>query len=77
MSTAHFVLRALPVVVRFDCAHDLSTLGSSVAMDIMRTHPGVIIGAVRQEHPFFVPPDQFLVQIRQRRSARQSARMAS
>jgi hypothetical protein len=77
MSTAHFVLRAPPVVVRFDCAHDLSTLGSSVAMDIRRTHPVVIMGGVRQEHPFFVPPDQLLLQIRQRRSARQSARMAS
>ncbi len=78
MSTAHFVLRALPVVVRFDCAHDLSTLGSSVAMDIMRTHPVVSIGGVLQEHPFFVPADQFLlVEIRERRSAHQSARMAS
>jgi hypothetical protein len=29
-------------------------------MDIMRTHPMVIIGAVVQENPFFVPPDQLL-----------------
>jgi hypothetical protein len=77
MSTAHSLLRAPPVVVSFDCAYDLSALGSSVAMDSMRTHPVVSIGGVLQEHPFFVPADQFLLEIRERRSAHQSARMAS
>jgi hypothetical protein len=28
-----------------------------------------------QENPFFVPPDQLLLEIRERRSARESARM--
>src|SRR6201993_208615 len=50
------------------CAYDLSKFGSSVAMDIMRTHPVVIIGGVLQENPFFVPPDQFLLEIRERRA---------
>src|SRR6266404_1414354 len=59
------------------CAYDLSKFGSSVAMDIMRTHPAVIIGGVLQENPFFVPPDQFLLEIRERRSVRKSARLAS
>jgi len=59
------------------CAYDLSRFGSSVAMDVMRTHPMVIIGGVLQENPFFVPPDQFLLEIRERRSGRQSASMAS
>ena len=59
------------------CTYDLSRFGSSVAMDIMRTHPVVIIGGVLQENPFFVPPDQFLLEIRERRSVRKSARMAS
>ena len=27
-------------------------------MDIMRTHPMVIIGGILQENPFFVPPDR-------------------
>ena len=27
-------------------------------MDIMRTHPMVIIGGILQENPFFVPPDE-------------------
>jgi MEDS: MEthanogen/methylotroph, DcmR Sensory domain len=56
------------------CAYDLSkTFSSSVVMDIMRTHPVVLIGGVLQENPFFVPPDQFLLEIRERRLARQSS----
>lgn len=36
-------------------------------MDIMRTHPMVIIGGTLQENPFFVPPDVFLEELRARR----------
>lgn len=35
-------------------------------MDIMRTHPMVITGGVLRQNPFFVPPDQFLAELRQR-----------
>jgi MEDS: MEthanogen/methylotroph, DcmR Sensory domain len=59
------------------CAYDLSKCGASAAMDIMRTHPAVIIGGVLQENPFFVPPDQFLVEIRERRLAGERAGLAS
>jgi len=58
------------------CTYDLVKFSSSMAMDIMRTHPAVIIGGVLQENPFFVPPDEFLLEIRERRSVRTSARMA-
>jgi hypothetical protein len=54
------------------CTYDLSKFGASVVMDLMRTHPVVIIGGVMQENPFFVPPDQFLLELRERR---RSARM--
>jgi hypothetical protein len=37
-------------------------------MDALRTHPVVIIAGLLQENPFFVPPDQFLLEIRERRS---------
>ena len=54
------------------CTYDLSKFSASIVMDVMRTHPVVIIGEVLQENPFFVPPDQFLLEIRERRrSARQ------
>lgn len=53
------------------CTYDLSKFSASMTMDILRTHPVVIIGGVLQENPFFVPPDQFLQEIREgRRSAR-------
>lgn len=35
-------------------------------MDILRTHPMVIIGGILQENPFFVPPGDMLQEIRQR-----------
>jgi hypothetical protein len=37
-------------------------------MDIMRTHPAVIIGGILQENPYFVPPDEMLREIRERES---------
>src|SRR5580704_9523658 len=50
------------------CNYDLSKVGASVAIDIMRTHPLVIIGGLLRENPFFVPPDQYLEEMRQRRA---------
>ena len=58
------------VLAKFDdpvvCNYDLSKVGANVAMDIMRTHPLVIIGGLLRENPFFVPPEQFLLEIRER-----------
>jgi MEDS: MEthanogen/methylotroph, DcmR Sensory domain len=48
------------------CAYDLSRFSANVAIDVMRTHPMVIIGGVLQENPFYVPPDQFLLELRER-----------
>ncbi|MGH3853850.1 MAG: MEDS domain-containing protein [Pseudonocardiaceae bacterium] len=55
------------------CAYDLTKFGASVVMDALRTHPVVIIGGLLQENPFFVPPDQLLLEIRERRAVRKSA----
>lgn len=35
-------------------------------MDILRTHPMVIIGNTLQQNPFYVPPDQMLRELRER-----------
>jgi hypothetical protein len=59
------------------CTYDLSRFGATVAFDVMRTHPAVIIGGVLQENPFFVPPDRFLLELRERRLARTSASMTT
>ena len=58
------------------CAYDLTKFGASVVMDALRTHPLVIIGGLLQQNPFFVPPDQLLLEIRERRSARESTSTA-
>jgi hypothetical protein len=55
------------------CNYDSSKFSASVAMDIMRTHPLVIIGELLRENPFFVPPEQFLDEMRERRSNRKTA----
>ena len=59
------------VVPKYDdpviCTYDLSNFSAGIVMDMMRTHPVVIIGEVLQENPFFVPPDQFLLELRERR----------
>ena len=33
----------------------------------MRTHPMLIIGGILHENPFFVPPEEFLQELRTRR----------
>jgi len=52
------------------CNYDSSKFGASVALDILRTHPLVIIGGLLRENPFFVPPEQFLDEMRERRAPR-------
>jgi MEDS: MEthanogen/methylotroph, DcmR Sensory domain len=52
------------------CTYDLTNFRASLVMDMLRVHPVVIVGGVLQENPFFVPPDQFLVELRERKSAR-------
>jgi MEDS: MEthanogen/methylotroph, DcmR Sensory domain len=55
------------------CAYDLTKFGAGVVIDALRTHPAVIIGGLLQENPFFVPPDELLLELRERRSAGKSA----
>jgi hypothetical protein len=55
------------------CVFDLNKHSGSVVMDILRTHPMVIIGGVLQENPLFVPPDQFLEELRQRKQGGRSS----
>lgn len=51
------------------CTYDLARFDASVVIDIMRTHPMVIIGGILQENPFFVPPARMLEEIAARRAA--------
>jgi hypothetical protein len=52
------------------CTYDLAKFGGDTVIDIMRTHPMIIIGGILQQNPFFIPPQEFLREFRQRRTAR-------
>lgn len=58
------------VTSRFDdvvvCTYDLKRFSATLVMDILRTHPQVIVGGILQENPFYVPPEQFLGELRAR-----------
>jgi len=79
LSFVEFETRVNYVSPKYDdpliCVYDLSKFSASMMIDVMRTHPVVLIGGVLQENPFFVPPDQLLLELRERRSVRRSASM--
>jgi hypothetical protein len=52
------------------CTYHLGKFGGDTVVDIMRTHPMVIIGGILQRNPFFVPPEEFLPELRERRALR-------
>jgi len=58
------------------CAYDLSQFGADTVIYALRTHPVVIIGGLVQENPFYVDPDDLLVELREQRSSPSGARMA-
>jgi hypothetical protein len=56
------------IVPKYDdvvvCTYDLTRFSASIVIDILRTHPTVIIGEILQPNPFFVRPDEFLRELR-------------
>jgi hypothetical protein len=50
------------------CTYHLAQLSGDAVVDIMRTHPMVIIGGHLQQNPFFTHPEVFLREFRGRRS---------
>lgn len=53
------------------CTYDLSQFDATVVIDILRTHPMVIIGGILQENPFYVPAEQMIKELEARRAASQ------
>jgi MEDS: MEthanogen/methylotroph, DcmR Sensory domain len=47
------------------CVYDLAQFGGDTVIDIMRTHPMIVIGGILQQNPFFVPPEEFLHELRE------------
>jgi len=52
------------------CVYDLKKFSGSAVIDIMRTHPMIVVGGILQQNPFFVPPEEFLREVRNRRAGR-------
>jgi hypothetical protein len=50
------------------CVYNLAKFGGDTVVDIMRTHPMIIIGGILQQNPFFMPPEEFVRELRERRS---------
>jgi hypothetical protein len=48
------------------CVHDASKINGGVVMDILRTHPMVLVRGVLRVNPLFVPPDEFLRELHER-----------
>ncbi len=48
------------------CTYDLTKFSASVVMDILRTHPQVIVGGILRENPYYAPPDEFLRELSER-----------
>ena len=48
------------------CVYDLRRFTADIIVDVMRTHPLVIIGGLLRENPYFVPPEKFLEELRGR-----------
>lgn len=49
------------------CCYDLAKFGGDLVIDILRTHPVVIIGGLLHENPFFAATDELLEELRTRR----------
>jgi hypothetical protein len=52
------------------CIYDLAKVSGDLLIDIMQTHPVVLLGDTLHENPFFIPPNEFL---RRRVAARTDA----
>jgi hypothetical protein len=42
------------------CLYDLDHFGGEVLVDILKTHPKVLMGGTVLENLYYVPPDEFL-----------------
>ena len=51
------------------CSYDLDKVDAAMVIAAMRTHPVVLIGAIVQRNPFYVPPEELLRELDERESS--------
>jgi hypothetical protein len=56
------------------CVYDLAKFGAGTIVDIIRTHPVVMIGGTFHQNPYYVPPDVFLREWHGRHMPRRATR---
>jgi hypothetical protein len=56
------------------CVYDLAAFTADFVFDVMRTHPLVFIGGTLYENPLFVPPAEFLRDLRERQRVSEELR---
>lgn len=75
---AEYEMRLNSVLSNFDdaviCTFDVNLLNTALAIDILRTHPVVVMGGVLVENSFFTNPEDFLREVTERTSASQPYR---
>jgi hypothetical protein len=59
------------------CVYDANKFGAAIMMQMLRSHPYVIIDAVMHQNPFYVPPDQLLREIGRERGSSKIGNFAS
>jgi hypothetical protein len=59
------------------CTYDLTLFSASSVIDILRSHPVAVIGGMVYENPFYLPLDELLRQLRERRAGPASGRTAA
>jgi hypothetical protein len=52
------------------CTYLLAKFSGDTVIDVLRTHLMVIIGGILERNPFYVPPGEFLRELRARRAGR-------
>ncbi|MGA9672581.1 MAG: MEDS domain-containing protein [Terracidiphilus sp.] len=56
------------------CTYHLPKLSGDAVIDIMRTHPMVIVGGLLQRNPYFTRPEEFVQEYHGRRSGQKNPR---
>jgi hypothetical protein len=56
------------------CTYDVSKYSGAFIVEVMRTHPMIIVGGILQENPFYVPPEEFVRELQGRRAISDSGR---
>jgi hypothetical protein len=55
------------------CAYDVGRFNGDIVVDLIRTHPMILIGGIVQENPFYIPPEEFVRELRGRAARRDVA----